>query len=227
MAKNVLNALHILYLWKAKMNTKPQALNQVSQRKNTRSARSYTSVVAKGRLLDDVCALRYRSYLADNYIEPNDTKRFFDEYDHEANCISYLTYMNGEVVGSIRSCVFDPMVDNTVPAMEVFEDEIRENVGFNDVIVESNKFVIAPEFQRKGGITARLVLMLNIVNAALDSKAGSIITAVRAEHVRHYRLFSLEKISDAKRYPNLNFDTILLACYDVPALKNHIHSMLK
>lgn len=192
----------------------------------TRKSYAYTSVKADGRLLDDVCALRYESYIADNYIEPNDTKRFFDEYDHKPNCQSFLTYCNGDVVGTLRACLYQPGSEHIVPAMDIFYQEIEKEVGLDRPFVESNKFVIAPAFQRRGGTRARLGLMKNIVNTAMSNKAETIVTAVRAEHLRFYKYFSFFPISDEKRYQNLKFETVLVACYDVPALNALVESKI-
>ena len=195
--------------------------NNSSQSQSSTSsaiAYQYTSVKADGRLLDDVCALRYESYIADNYIEPNDTKRFFDEYDHQPNCQSFLTYCNGDVVGTLRACVYQPGSENIVPAMEIYTPEIQAEIGLDQPFIESNKFVIAPAFQRRGGTRARLGLMKNIVNTAIANKAKTIVTAVRPEHTRFYKYFSFIPISGPKQYPHLKFEAVLMACYDVPAL---------
>ena len=198
---------------------------QQSSASNRRSY-TYTSVKADGRLLDDVCALRYESYIADDYIEPNDTKRFFDKYDHQANCQSFLTYCNGEVLGTIRACVYEPGSKQIIPAMEIYAPEIEAEVGLDQAFVESNKFVISPAFQRRGGTRARLGLMKNIINTALSHDAKTIVTAVRAEHLRFYKYFSFVPISDPKHYQHLKFEAALVACYDIPALNEFVISKI-
>lgn len=186
----------------------------------------YSSIKAHGRQLDDVYALRYRAYFADGYIESNNTERFFDRYDHLPKNFSYLTYYDGEIAGSIRASLYDPKTPYDLPAMEIYSDEIRNSVGLENSIVESNKFVIAPEFQRRGGLRLRLALVLNMVNAAVEHHAPTIITAVRKEHLRLYKSFSFEAISKAKKYPLLKFETVLLACYDVQGLREYLVSKL-
>ncbi len=196
-------------------------------RKDTRRGKSYSSLKAQGKLLDHVYSVRYRSYIADDYIEPNNTRRFFDEFDHQENAQSFLTYCNDELVGSIRSCVFTPKLDMDVPVMEIFDKELRSEVGYENPFVESNKFVIAPEYQRRGGIRARFNMFRNIVNSAKESGANTIVTAVRPEHINFYKMFFFSLISETKSYPHLKFKTVLLACYNVDALKEFIWSKTK
>ncbi len=205
---------------------------EIISKKNTiqnslQKPKNYFSIMAKNELLDQVYALRYRAYMAENYIEPNNTERFFDEFDHEANCRSFLTYCGRELVGSIRSCIYDPEDDKDVPVMEIFDRELRREVGYEKPFVEANKFVIAPEFQRRGGIRARFNMYKNIVNTVFEKGADTIVVAVRPSHVKFYKMLFFSQISDAKSYPHLKFKTVLLACYNMNALKDFIWSKTK
>lgn len=182
----------------------------------------FTNVSAKGRLLDDVCALRYRAYLANNDIEANDTQRYFDEYDHEPHCQSYLAFAEGEIAGSIRSCVYQPYSDLSIPAMELYESDIRRTIALRQRFIETDNLVITPEAQGIGGIQAKLALMQNIVNAAMTIQSSVIITAVRSEYVKHYRALSFKPISDPKAHPKLKYDSTLLACFDITALHSTV-----
>ncbi|MCB1754950.1 MAG: GNAT family N-acetyltransferase [Gammaproteobacteria bacterium] len=188
------------------------------------TAKDYTSVLAEGSLLDQVFALRYRAYVAEDYIEPNDTRRFFDEFDKTENCRSWLTYCGQELVGSIRACVYDPRQGLDVPVMEIFDRELREEVGYDKPFVEANKFVVAPEFQRRGGIRARFNMYRNIVDTAFETGADRIVVAVRPSHIKFYKMLYFSAVSDIKAYPHLKFKTVLLACYNMDALKEFIWS---
>lgn len=196
--------------------------NQHRRSESTDRKASFTTLKASGGLFDEVSALRYRAYLADNYIQENDTRRFFDAYDHQPNCQSYLTYYGDSLVGSVRACLYDPEKPLQIPAMEIYGDEIKSAVGYEQPFIESNKFVIAPEFQRRGGLRARLALVKNIVQVAQEQQVPTIITAVREEHLRLYKTFSFIPISKAKTYAGLKFETVLLACYDIPHVSNLI-----
>ncbi len=190
----------------------------------SRSCPRYSSVLADGPLRDTVFELRYRAYIAENYIEPNVTMRFFDEFDQQQNCFSYLAYSGDELLGSIRSCVYRPDVSLEIPVMEVFREELGLEVGYDKPFVEANKFVVSPEFQRRGGIRARFQLYRNIVETAIVEDADRIVVAVRPEHVKFYKMLYFSPISAIKSYPHLKFKTVLLACYNMKALKAFIWS---
>ncbi len=183
----------------------------------------YTSVKANGRLLDDVCKMGYDGYLANKTIEENHTKRFFDHFDHQSNCQSYLTYCDGEVVGSIRACVYKPENEECVPAIENYESDIAREIGFRNPFVESDMFVIAPSFQRRTGSHARFALVRNMVNSAIINDVKIIVVAVRPELVRLYKSFSFAPISSSKQHPDLSCKMILLACYDIMVLSTLIN----
>jgi hypothetical protein len=161
--------------------------------------------------LKEVAALRYISYLDNQSIDGNAEKMFYDEFDMRRNCYSYIEYIDGIPAATIRACVYDPSkIVKTIPAMEIFSEEIAKMAGKNQVIVESNKFVIHPRFQRKG-LRLKFDLFGFIFNLALQVNATYIIGAVRKEHAKFYQQMNFRIISDAKRYPGLSFDTILMA----------------
>ena len=184
----------------------------------------YYSVTARDSMLDIVYSMRYRSYSARDYIDKNSSRKFMDEYDLMPNCTSYLTFLGKKAIGSIRACVFTPEEGFRIPAMEVFEKEIEEHLGFDEPFVESNKFVIAPDFQKRGGVKARFYLFRKIIEKAIESNAPNIITAVRAEHIKFYKMLYFVPISDSKRYPHLSFDTVLLVCKDLDSSKQRVWS---
>lgn len=173
-----------------------------------------------------VQALRYKAYRAEGYIPENATERFFDDYDFEPVNRSFLTYCNGQLIGSIRACVSSPRLGEHLPAAEIYEEEIAAKVGFDKVIVESNKFVFEPGFRQSGGLAARVILVRNMLNYALSIEADAIVTAVRKSHARIYKSFGFRQIADAKRYPLLDFDTILMCCDDLNGLAAFIENKL-
>jgi N-acyl-L-homoserine lactone synthetase len=184
----------------------------------------YYSAIAKGPMLDRVYSMRYKSYSAEGYIEENSSLKFIDEYDDKPNSTCFLLYHQNKAIGSMRTCVFDPSEHITVPVMEIFDDEIRGNIGYDNTFVEVNKFVIDPTFQRKGGVEARMLLVGTVVEEAIRRGSSSILIAVRPAHVRFYKMLGCNQISDAKSYPHLTFKTVLMACTDIQWSRNFIRS---
>lgn len=186
----------------------------------------YHSVVAKGPMLDKVYSMRYRSYSAEGYIAENSSLKFIDEYDDKPNSTCFLLYHQDKAVGSMRTCVFDPSERLAVPAMDVFDAEIRNSIGYDSTFTEVNKFVIDPSFQRKGGSEARLLLVGTVIDEAIRRGSSSLLIAVRPAHVRFYRILGSKPISEVKPYPHLSFETVLMACTDLNWSRNFIRSRM-
>jgi hypothetical protein len=163
-----------------------------------------------GNKLRQVAKLRYISYLDNNSIGSNSEQIFYDQFDMRSNCQSYIEYIDSVPAAAIRACVYDPRKKTqAIPAMEIFSEEIEKISGKNNVIVETNKFVIHPKFQRNG-LRLKFALFGFIFRTALKNNATHLIMAVREEHTKFYRQMNFYPISGAKKYPSLNFDTVLL-----------------
>jgi N-acyl-L-homoserine lactone synthetase len=186
----------------------------------------YYTVVAKGPMLDRVYSMRYRSYSAENYIEENSSLKFIDDYDGKPNSTCFLLYHQNKAIGSMRVCEYNTIERLKVPVMEVFEEEIRNNIGYNSTFVEINKFVIDPSFQRKGGAEARMLLIASMVEEAVRRGAACMLLAVRPAHVRFYKMLGCQQISDIKSYPHLSFKTVLMACTDIQWSRDFIRSKI-
>ncbi|MDO6461094.1 GNAT family N-acetyltransferase [Granulosicoccaceae sp. 1_MG-2023] len=182
----------------------------------------YHYCTARDGRLDEVFALRYRAYFEQGYIGENPRRRFFDDFDYEPNCRSFLTYFGEQPVGSIRTCLWTPQQRLDIPAMEIFDEEIRREVGYGQRIMETNKFVVSPEFQRRGGIAARFSIYRSALDVVHEEQVEVVVIAVREEHIDFYRLLGFKQISDLRSYPHLNFNTALLACYDLDFMSDFI-----
>jgi N-acyl-L-homoserine lactone synthetase len=189
---------------------------------------NYYSVIAKGPMLDRVYSMRYRSYSSEGYIKENSSHKFIDEYDDKPNSICFLAYQQSKAIGSMRACIYDPTQENSiVPVMEVFDEELRNNVGYDNIFVEMNKFVIDPSFQRKGGMHARLMLMGSVLTESIKKNATSVVVAVRTEHIKFYQLFGGKVISGIKSYPHLSFKTVLMVCTELEAADKMLRNKLR
>lgn len=185
-------------------------------------ASPYSSIKAYGPLFDHVFSIRYESYSAEDYIEKNSARRFMDEYDSMPNCTSYLTYYEKRPMGSIRLCRYTPGEDWKIPVMHIYKNEIEKEVGLDKSFLEVNRFVIHPDFQRKGGIQARFSVYKNIITEADKAETHCVLAAVREEHVRFYRMVNFTPISDLKAYRGLKFKTILMACFDLDGSRRFV-----
>jgi hypothetical protein len=187
----------------------------------------YYSAIANGPMLDRVYSMRYRSYSAEGYIDEDSSGKFIDEHDNRPNSVCFLGYHQNKVVGSIRTCFYDPKASNEIPIMEVFEKELKNSIGYENSFLEPNKFVVEPSFQRRGGIQARFLLLGTAVEEAVRRNSSSIVVAVRPEHIRFYQMFGGKLASEAKSYPHLKFETVLMVCTDVIRCREFIKSKVE
>ena len=155
--------------------------------------------------------LRYRAYRNAEAIEEQKEEVFKDKYDALANAKTCLIYDNNEAVAAVRACVYSREHHfMEIPSLEVYKEEIEKELGLDKVIVESNRFVIAPE-KVDSKILFKIPFRFIILNLH-KFKGDFIITAVREKHIPLYRRFlTMKPISGLKKYPGINVDMVLMA----------------
>jgi hypothetical protein len=161
--------------------------------------------------LTKVAKLRYHCYKNVNAIQENEKQEFTDRYDFQNNAKSCMVYEEDQLIGSIRACVYSPSLNfDFIPAFETYKEDIRQAIGLDKVIVESNRFVISSEKAESKNLF-KIPFRFIVLN--INKYDGDyIVTAVRERHVPLYRRFlTLEPISKPKRYPGLDVDMVLLA----------------
>jgi N-acyl-L-homoserine lactone synthetase len=92
--------------------------------------------------------------------------------------------------------------------------------------MEVNRFVIEPDFQRRGGLQARFRVFERGVDMALETGAKGIIVAVRPEHVKFYRMLYGTPVSESKVYHHVKFKTVLVVCTEIERCKEFLVSKL-
>ncbi len=201
------------------------------ERSHSRKANEiqYTSINANGVLLDKVFSLRYKSYLSDGFLEPNPTEKFMDNLDSHENCQSFLTYANHHIVGSMRSCMYTPQNPIKLPVLEQFYGEIRDYVGLEKPLIEINRFVVDPDFQKRSGFKTLFNLFNKSVDHIIENKVECVLASVREEHLSFYKRLGFETVTnaEAKPYPLLKFKSILIVHWDVQKFKDIIMSKLQ
>ncbi|HLP96349.1 MAG TPA: hypothetical protein VK168_20040 [Saprospiraceae bacterium] len=173
--------------------------------------------------LMEIARLRYHAYRSVDAIRENPDGLFTDNYDFQQNTKSCMVYEENQLVSSIRACVYSPTLNyNHIPAFEVYKDDIKEALGLDKVIVESNRFVISHD---KAESKSLFKIPFRFIVLNLNKFDGDyVITAVREKHVPLYRRFlTMEPISQPKRYPGLDVDMVLLA----GDVKNGIEALVR
>lgn len=189
----------------------------------SRVSSKYSNIEAKGPLLDKVYSLRYQSYRTKEFINEDSSGLFIDKYDQLGNSRSFLTYQGDKLIGSIRCSHYTPEERKPTPVMEIFHDEIAQYVGLNRSFIEVNRFVVHPDVQNINSIRVRFNIFKNVVDEVDRTGVDCVIIGVRPEHVRFYQsIFSNVVTGNQKTYPMTNFQSILLACFDIDNAKRLI-----
>lgn len=155
--------------------------------------------------------LRYVAYRNAGAIEENDPQEFTDKYDSQNNAKTCLIYEDKVAVAAVRACVYSKKHDYlTIPAFEVYKEEIAKEIGLDKTIIESNRFVVTPE-KRDSKSLFKLPYRFIILNS-LKFDSDFVIAAVREKHIPLYRRFlDMEPISGLKKYPGINVEMVLMA----------------
>lgn len=161
--------------------------------------------------LQKVAKLRYQCYRSVDAIREHAQEEFLDLYDGRANTKSCMVYEDNQLVGSIRACVYAPELGNlSIPAFEVYKEDIQQAIGLDKVIVESNRFVITQE-KADSKVLFKVPFRFIVLNIN-KFDADYVITAVRPKHVPLYQRFlTMEPISQPKKYPGIEVDMVLMA----------------
>lgn len=173
-------------------------------------------VLITGELeLQEVYALRYRSYLKEGAIQPNQTGRFIDNYDlNRTSLMIGVVNQRGRLVGSIRFAVQPPVSHGIVdfrssPEFTVFQDVVEQLERDDRPIASGARFAIEPDNPRRSEIA--LLLMMAQVTAARAAGAKWGIATARGSHLHFYKRFLLmEPLCEARRMPNLEYCYTLL-----------------
>lgn len=172
-------------------------------------------------IAEDGYRIRHAGYRAYGFVEDRADGLFVDKYDGRPNVKMVVVYKNGVAAATVRVCLFDasgqvPEADR-VPAMEIFETEIREMLsGFADPgaptrAVEVGRLSRLPEFANDKTIIHALFRAVGYL--VLHTRADIVLNACRTHHLPMYRRFGFQKIQEPRLYPNLNFETVLAACF--------------
>src|ERR1700688_1281710 len=99
---------------------------------------------------EDAYRIRYDSYLASGFIEPNEPRLFQDHYDDLANCQTIVLYDQGVPLASVRTCTLASGSGQRSPAMDVYPKEVsallsqRSTIGVGGRGIETTRLVRSP-----------------------------------------------------------------------------------
>lgn len=160
----------------------------------------------------EVFALRHKSYLAGGFIDKRPGGLFSDPFDRRPNCQSIIVYRQARPVASVRVCVLDAGQPGweEIPALHVFPDEIRAELGECGRAIEINRLVRHPDY----AADPVLVFVLFQLAGAMILRHGAdiVFSCVRRNHIPFYKRLKFAPIAGPRSYPELKFATSLMAC---------------
>lgn len=156
--------------------------------------------------------LRYRAYVNVDAISPNTEQLCTDKFDEQQNARTYLIWYEGQPVASVRSLSWSAAYQwAPTPSVQLFSAEIDQQLGLSASLLESNRYVVAPDFTGRPSLTAQMLLFRVQTLAAIADHCDHVITAVRPRHVRFYeRFMNFRVISEAIEVSEVKFPIQLL-----------------
>lgn len=163
--------------------------------------------------LDLAYHLRYLAYRHADAIPPNPAATCTDSFDNQRNARTFLIWHEGQAVASVRSLTWSAEYEWTsTPSIGLFRKEVDQYLGLSSPILESNRYVTAPDFTGRKSLTAQMLLFRIQTLGALADQCAYVITAVRPRHVKFYeRFMNFFSISDPIQVEAVSFEIQLLA----------------
>lgn len=146
--------------------------------------------------------LRYRAYRDVEAVPENDEKLLYDDFDFLPNAFTHLVWYQGKPVTTVRACIYsDDYNWQRTEGVNYFEEDINNKIGEKVRLLESNRYVIDPEFQGRQSLFAQLLMFRTHAFNSIAHQCRHIITSVRSNHIAFYRRYlGMEIISTKTRY---------------------------
>jgi hypothetical protein len=164
----------------------------------------------------DAYRLRYDSYLASGYIQPNETGLFQDLYDELPNCQTVVIYDEGVPSASVRVCSLAFGSRKRSPASDAFPEEVRKLLNEQTAIgtgargIETTRLVRGPAADNNQGLVFLLYRMAGFLGMAAHTHV--LLACVRRNHAPFYKRLGYEAVTEPRAYPGLNCPMQLMAC---------------
>jgi hypothetical protein len=165
---------------------------------------------------EDAYRLRYDSYLASDFIEPNETRLFQDPYDDLANCQSIVLYDQAVPLASVRTCTLAFGSGQRSPAMDLYPKEVnallsqRSTIGAGGRGIEATRLVRSRIAENNQGLVFLLYRLAGYVGMMAHTQI--LLACVRQNHVPFYRRLGYNSLTAPGPYPGLNCPMQLMAC---------------
>jgi hypothetical protein len=164
----------------------------------------------------DAYKLRYDSYLAAGYIEPNESGIFQDAYDALPNCQTLVIYDDGLPAASVRTCTLAPGSGQRSPAADTFPREVgallsqQSAIGIGSRGIETTRLVRSPAAENNQALVFLLYRMAGYIGMTAHTQV--LLACVRTNHAPFYKRLGYEPVTEARAYPGLKCPMLLMSC---------------
>jgi hypothetical protein len=199
-----------------------QALRLLDTMRPREPGRVTVQIAKSAALMDLVYRLRHDSYVAQGFLEPQDSGKFGDEWDEMENFFSVLCFYDGMPAASVRISHCKPLAPEQertlTTAMDGWEDEIYGlarsfRVGDQPtVLMEMSRLTRHPNFPESNSDPIFGIFRANFY-CLIMTNADILLSTVRQHHMPFYRRLGFQKITDPRKYPKLAFEVGLMACF--------------
>ncbi len=193
---------------------KPQLAEQPLAHQVLFEANGFTAEMCIEReSLEIAYNLRYRAYRSVDAIPFNAEEMFTDKYDQQENVRTYLIWYEGQPVASVRSLTWSAKYKwAKTDSIVFFEKDIDRELGLQTSVLESNRYVVDPEFNGRKSLMAQMLLFRIQALGSLVDNCDYVIAAVRPRHASFYKRFmNFNPISEPISVAKVSFSIQLLA----------------
>ena len=157
--------------------------------------------------------LRYQAYRHAEAIPENEEKLCIDQYDSQENSRTFLIWYDNQPVASVRSLTWSSHYQwQLTPSVKYFQEDVHQHLGKQIPLLESNRYVVAPDFKGRKSFTAQMLMYRIQTLGSIVDQCAYVITAVRPKHVKFYeRFMNFQSISDPLEVKEVHFPIQLLA----------------
>lgn len=165
---------------------------------------------------EDAYRIRYDSYLASGFIEPNETRLFQDLYDALPNCQTIVPYDQGIPLASVRTCTLAFGSGQRSPAMDAYPMEVSTllgqppTAGVSGHGIETTRLVRSPAAENNQGLVFLLYRLAGYIGMMAHTQ--TLLACVRQNHVPFYGRLGYISITAPRPYPGLNCPMQLMSC---------------
>lgn len=146
--------------------------------------------------------LRYRAYLSEGAVDPNEAGMLSDTYDEQSNSFTFGIHYDAALVASMRVQLASPQWRRTSATVN-FPDVLDPYLDAGKSLIDPNRFVVDPELGERLPHLPYMAIRL-VVLAAIYFGADYGISTPRAEHYAFYkRLMNAKPVSPPRAFPGL------------------------